>query len=203
MHFSKILQEDEVYNIIECTKLDNNILVYRKKIDENAQNLVKLKDKQNAMLFEKGQVLDIVKDEGIYTISNALTLNFSEDLSDYKIKDNSDKLCVIFFNMDIIKNNKFYIKKKRKNSLFGEGIFDFQIENPVKLFNKVIQVRNYYSREELIEQIRERISKIVISAIKENSKIGQEYINASLDVFKEYGIKIVASDIKNINFKRK
>lgn len=178
-------------------------MLYKKKIDENAQYVVKLKEGQNAILFEKGQVFDIIKNEGIYTIRHEPNSSFSEDLSDYKVKDNSDKLCVIFFNMNVITDNKFYIKKKRKNKFYGEGDFDFRIENPLKLFNKVIQVRNYYSREELLEQIRERISKIVVSAIKQNGVSNADYINTSLDVFREYGIKIVSSNTENINFKEK
>ena len=108
--------------------------------------------------------------------------------------------------MNIIKNNKFYLKKKHKNDFFGEGIFDFKIGEPLKLFNKVIQVRSYYSREELLEQIRERISKIVTSFIKEHENeliLKEEIIRSSIDIFKEYGIKIVSSDMKNIQFKKK
>lgn len=89
---------------------------------------------------------------------------------------------------------------------FGDGSFDFQIESPLKLFNKVIEVRSYYSREELLEQIRERISNIVTSVIKENENeyiIEEALINSSINIFKEYGIKIVSSDIKNIQFKKK
>ena len=111
----------------------------------------------------------------------------------------------IFFNLNIIKGNKFYIKKRYKNNFYGDGSFDFQIENPLKLFNKVIEVRNYYSREELLEQIRERISKIVTSVIKKNKDeyIIEEVIHSSINVFKEYGIQIVSCDIKNIQFKKK
>ena len=148
MHFSKRLEEDAEYQIIECTKLDNNILVYKQKLDENQPYFVKLKNNQYAVLFEKGQIFDIIKEEGIYTIRTEPNTSFPEELNDYKIKNNQDNLCLLFFNMDIITANKFYIKKKHKNNFYGEGTFDFQIENPLKLFNKVIEVRNYYSREE-------------------------------------------------------
>ena len=185
--------------------MDNNILLFKQKLDENQHYLVKLKEEQYAILFEKGQVLDIIKDEGIYTIRREPNTSFSEDLSDYKVKQNNDSLCIIFFNMSIITNNKFYIKKKHKNNFYGEGNFDFKIENPLKLFNKVIEVRSYYSREELLEQIRERISKIVTSVIKEheNEYILEEYINSSVNIFKEYGIKIVSSNMEDIQFKKK
>lgn len=206
MHFSKRLEEDAEYQIIECTKLDNNILVYKQKLDENQPYFVKLKNNQYAVLFEKGQIFDIIKEEGIYTIRTEPNTSFPEELNDYKIKNNQDNLCLLFFNMDIITANKFYIKKKHKNNFYGEGTFDFQIENPLKLFNKVIEVRNYYSREELLEQIRERISKIVTSVIKNHTNtyiIEEENLNSSVNIFKEYGIKIVASNIKNIQFKKK
>lgn len=206
MQFSNILEDDEQYNVIECTKLDNNILLYKEKLDENQRYIVKLKDNQYAVLFEKGQIWDLVKEAGVYSIKNQPNTAFLDDLIDYKIKKNNDRLCVIFFNMNIITNNKFYIKKKRKNDFYGEGTFEFKIENPLKLFNKVIEVRNCYSREELLEQIRERISKIVTLVIKEHKNeyiIEEEYINSSVNIFKEYGIKIVSSDIKNIQFKKK
>lgn len=205
MHFSKLLEEDAEYQIIECTKLDNNILLYKQKLDKNQSYLVKLKDNQYALLFEKGQIFDIIKEEGIYTIRTEPNTAFPEELNDYKIKNNQDNLCLLFFNREVITGNKFYLKKKHKNNFYGEGTFDFQIENPLKLFNKVIEIRNYYSKEELLEQIRERISKIVTSVIKNSSNayIIEDNINSSVNIFKEYGIKIVSSDIKNIQFKKK
>ena len=110
MHFSNILEDDEEYNVLECTKLDNNMLLYKEKLDENQHYVLKLKNNQYAVLFEKGQVLDLVKEEGVYTIRNGPNTTFAEDLIDYKIKNNDDKLCVIFFNMNTITHNKFYIK---------------------------------------------------------------------------------------------
>lgn len=206
MHFSNSFEDDEEYNIIECTKLDNNILVYKQKLDENQHYVVKLKQNQCAVLFEKGQIFDMIKEEGVYTIKTEPNTSFPEELIDYQIKDNQDHLCVLFFNMDIITGNKFYIKKKLRKDFFGEGTFDFAIEKPLKLFNKVIQVRSYYSREELLEQIREKISKIVTSVIKDQPNayiIEEEVINSSINIFKEYGIKILSSNIKNIEFKKK
>ena len=204
MHFSNSFEDDEEYEVVECTKLDNNILIYKYKLDENRHYVLKLKENQYALLFEKGKILDAVKEEGVYTLKREPSSNYPEDFGDYIVKDNDDKLCIIFFNINVIKGNKFYIKKKHKNNFYGEGTFDFKIENPLKLFNKVIQIRSVYSREELLEQIRERISKIVTTVIKEHEKeyiIDEKYINSSVNVFKEYGINIVSSNIKDINFK--
>lgn len=205
MHFSHRLEDDEEYEIVECTKLDNNILLYKKKIDENAHPIIKLKENQNAILFKKGQVLDLIKEAGVYSIKNEPNSYFPEDLIDYQIKNNESQLCVIFFNKNVITNNKFYIQKKHKNNFYGEGSFDFQIEKPLKLFNKVIEVRNYYSKEELLEQIRERISKIAISVLKEqqNQAIINQEICLKANIFKNYGIHIVATNIENIQFRGK
>lgn len=206
MHFSNILEDDEEYNVIECTQLDNNILIFKQKIDENQHHVIKLKDNQFAILFEKGQVLDMIKEEGVYTIRLEPNTSFPEEFNDYRIKNNDDPLCILFFNGNTITGNKFYLKKKHKNDFFGEGSFDFEIEKPLKLLNKVIQVRSYYSREELLEQIRERISKIVTSFIKKHENeliLKEEMIRSSVDIFKEYGIKIVASNMKDIQFKKK
>ncbi len=205
MHFSKRLEDDEEYQIIECTKLDNNILVYKQKLDENQHYLLKLKNNQCAVLFEKGQIYDLVKEEGIYTIKTEPNSSFPEELNDYKIKNNQDQLCILFFNLNIITHNKIYLKKKFMNHFQGEGMFEFQIEQPIKLFNKVIQVRSYYSREELLEQIRERITKIVTLFIKEHPeeyKIKEEAIRSSINIFKEYGIKIVGWNINHIQLKK-
>lgn len=206
MHFSNKLEDDEEYIIIEGNKLDNNILLYKEKLDKNVHYIVNLKENQSAILFERGQVYDLIKEEGMYTIKLEPNNNFLEDLIDYKIKDNNDDLCIIFFNMNVITSNKFYIKKKHKNFFYGEGTFEFKIDNTIKFFNKVIDVRTYYTREELLEQIRERITKIVISVLKECENeyiIDEENIDSSLNIFKEYGIRILSSNIKNIQFKKK
>lgn len=199
MYFSKIFEDDTELKIVESTKLDNNILLEKIKIDENESNIVKLKNNQCAILFEKGQVLDLIKEEGIYSIRDGKNQMLPQDLEDYKVKNNDDKLCVIFCNLDIIVNNKFYINKKNMN---GEGIFDFRIDNPIKFFNKVITVRTYYSREELLEQIREKIAKIIISIIKEENgtyTFKDEDIYIRLNVFEKYGVTITFCDTENIN----
>ncbi len=205
MYFSNKLEEEE-YITLEAVKLDNNILMEKQLLDENQHYVVKLKEAQSAILFEKGQVYDIVKEEGIYSIHLGPNTSFPEDLLDYQIKENQDKLCVIFLNRNSIVNNKFYIPKKHRNNFYGEGEFEFQIENPIKLFNKVIEVRSFYSREELLEQVRERISKIATEVIKKQGNkyfINEEIIVSSRNILNEYGIKIMGADIKNIHFKKK
>ncbi len=205
MYFSNKLEEEE-YITLEAVKLDNNILMEKQLLDENQHYVVKLKEAQSAILFEKGQVYDIVKEEGIYSIHLGPNTSFPEDLLDYQIKENQDKLCVIFLNRNLITNNKFYIPKKYRNNFYGEGEFEFQIENPIKLFNKVIEVRSFYSREELLEQVRERISKIATEVIKKQGNeyfINEEIIVSSRNILNEYGIKIMGADIKNIHFKKK
>lgn len=205
MQFSKIFEDDEEYNIIECTKLENNILMYKEKLDENAHNLVKLKDNQYAILFEKGKILDVIREEGVYTIKDVPNSSFPQELTDYEIKDTSDRLCIIFFNMKVITNNKFYIKNKHKNDFYGEGEFCFKIINPIKLFNKVVEIRTFYSREELLEKIRERISKIAVSVIKEQENeytLDETAMLKNIDIFKKYGVKMVSVNLQNIKFKK-
>ena len=168
-------------------------------------NLVKLKDKQYAIIFEKGKILDLISEEGIFTIIDVPNTSFPEELMDYQIKDDNQQLCVIFFNMNVITNNKFYIRKKHKNDFYGEGDFEFKISNPIKLFNKVVEIRTFYSREELLEKIRERISKIVVSVIKEQENeyiLDSTAIREKIDIFKDYGIKIVSCNINDIEFKK-
>ena len=96
--------------------------------------------------------------------------------------------------------------KKHKNDFFGEGEFHFKIDNPIKLFNKVIQIRTFYSREELLEKLREKISKIAVSVIKQQENeytFDETAMLKNIDIFKEYGIKIVFCNIEHIEFKKK
>ncbi len=70
----------------------------------------------------------------------------------------------------------------------------------------MIEVRSFYSREELLEQVRERISKIATEVIKKQGNeyfINEEIIVSSRNILNEYGIKIMGADIKNIHFKKK
>lgn len=206
MYFSKIWEDDEEYEKIECNVLDNNILLAKQCLDKNQHYVIKIKENQSVILFEKGQIYDLVSEEGLYTILDGNNTLSIQDLEDYVVKDNSDPLCLLFFNHNIITNNKFYLPKKHREKFYGEGNFEFQIDNPIKLFNKVIEIRNVYSKEELLEQIRERIAKIATSVIKDIRSeyvIEEENINSNIDIFTEYGIKITSSDIKNIKFKKK
>ena len=208
MHFSnKLYDEEEGYEILECTKLDNNILIYKEKIDKNQYYIIKLKANQYAMLFEKGKIYDVISEQGVYTINlQEPNSEYPIDFNDYIVKNNQDELCILFFNMNTITRNCFYIKKKHKNDFFGKGEFNFVIENPIKLFNEVIEIRTFYTREELLERIRERISKIVTAVIKNREDeyiIDEDKINSAVNIFKNYGIKIVASNMDNIEFKKK
>ena len=63
MHFSNQFEDDEEYNILECTKLDNNILLYKEKLEKTEHYVIKLKENQAAILFQEGQIFDEIKEE--------------------------------------------------------------------------------------------------------------------------------------------
>ncbi len=125
MYFSNKLEEEE-YITLEAVKLDNNILMEKQLLDENQHYVVKLKEAQSAILFEKGQVYDIVKEEGIYSIHLGPNTSFPEDLLDYQIKENQDKLCVIFLNRNLIIN--FIFPKSTEIIFMGKVNLNFKLK---------------------------------------------------------------------------
>ena len=110
---------------------------------------------------------------------NSKELEKWQDYDDIKTKDLP--LSIVFINLQEIKENKFYFKKPieyidwtnlhfdeeknteepLKTAFTGDGKFNFIISNPVLFLSSILGIREHYTKQELIEQIR----KIVVNSI--------------------------------------
>ena len=213
--------------LIECENLSNDLLFVKYDVSEN--DLIKLNNNQNIILVEKGKVLDIKEEKGIYEIKEIQEENnvFDELIIQ---KAENENLCVIFLNKSEIIHNKYiidnpirYIDWKNGESseiyIKLEGFYDFRIEDTLKFLSKVIGLRNHFSKQELIEKIR----KYIISSIEKGiNEISEEYkLNIDTLVQKskelevklkqneydvkllEYGIKLLYFDVKKKKNKKK
>lgn len=218
---------DESLKIVECKKMSNDILFQKYNILEG--NIVSLKENQNIVLVEKGKVVDLKKEKGIYIIKDVQ----EENEIDKKIiirKAENEELCVLFLNINEIKRNKYIIDKpikciEWKNGERGEsyirleGSYDFKIDNILNFLSKVIGIRNHFSKQELIEKIRKYINNSIEKRIKQ---ILEEYkLNINILTQKskelnnclkpneydikllEYGIKLICFDINKFEIVEK
>jgi membrane protease subunit (stomatin/prohibitin family) len=101
-------------------------------------------------------------------------------------------LSLIFINLDEITDNKFYFKDPieyedwtnlkydeirekefpEKTSFTGDGKFNFIIKNPSLFLSSILGIREHYTKQELIEQIRKTVVNSIILGINE---LGEEY----------------------------
>lgn len=121
---------------------------------------------------------------------NSKELKKWQDYDDIKTKDLP--LSIVFINLQEIKENKFYFKKPieyidwtnlhfdeeknteepLKTAFTGDGKFNFIISNPVLFLSSILGIREHYTKQELIEQIR----KIVVNSIQLGiNELGEEY----------------------------
>lgn len=194
MKFIKI-QKNDTSNIIECNEINNDVLV--RKLENKIYNhtLVRVKKFQYAILLEKGKVLATCTEPGTYDISFdeqdcSVELRKWREYNDEKTK--SLPLSLIFINLQEIVDNKFYMKKPieyidwtnctyneetkkeepLKTKFIGNGKFNFKIENPVLFLNSILGIREHYTKQELIEQIRKTVVNSIQLGINE---LGEEY----------------------------
>ena len=181
MKLSGFQENFENIKIIECPELSNNIIFKKYNVSEG--DIVKVSENQFVCVFEKGRVLDIKENKGTYKLEN---LDIKDDEFDSIWKNlivrkaENESLCILFFNTNIIKHNKYIINdpikfKNWKNGEFSdicinlEGYYDFKIDNPKMMLSKVIGLRNLFTKQELIEKIR----KYIIYSIEE---IGRAHV---------------------------
>ena len=205
----------------------------RDRYNVSEGDIVKVSENQFVCVFEKGRVLDIEENKGTYKLEN---LDIKDDEFDSIWKNlivrkaENESLCILFFNTNIIKHNKYIINdpikfKNWKNGEFSdicinlEGYYDFKIENPKMMLSKVIGLRNLFTKQELIEKIR----KYIIYSIEEGiNELSDEY---KLDIdtlvlesdkleiklrqneydlkLLEYGVKLTYFDIKKFKINQK
>lgn len=229
MKFTKI--EDNAEINLECNDLNNDILFRKYQIKEN--NIVLLKENQFLILSEKGKILDIEEEVGKYKIEegNSNKVELFKEWQDLNIaKSEEEPLSVIFLNRRIINKNKYFIEEPIKYIEYTEneekeyyikisGSYDFYIENPKVFLGRVIGLRNHFSKQELIEQIRKHVVKSIekgISELSEEYKLDIETIETKSKELKiklsqndsdkkllEYGIKLNYFDIDTLEIVEK
>ena len=168
-------------NILQCNDLNNDILLkkYLINIDDN----ILLRENQLIILTENGKILDIEEENGLYKIEEGVSQK------DYYLKEwknliirNAEKvpLSIIFLNKSIIKQNKYNIQKLKlgRHNIKIIGKYEFYIDKPEKFLSRVIGLRKYYSKQELIEQIRMYIIKSIEKRIEFVSK--DDYIDSEI-----------------------
>ena len=225
------LEEALSKNIIECKDLNNYIIFRKYNISEG--NIIKVENNQIVCMSEKGRVLDIKEESGKYKVQN---IDETDEEFDKKWKDliirksEEEDLCIIFFNKNVIRHNKYFIsdpikyknwKDEKEVEIFInlEGYYDFKIIDPKMLLSKIIGLRRYFTKQELIEKVR----KYIVSSIEEGiNEISEEY---KLDIdtltqnsdklevklkqneydrkLEEYGIKLTYFDIKKFEITKK
>lgn len=114
MKFSKLTRNADMSHVIECD-LEEDIL-FRKMPDEiENRKAVKLKEGQYAILYKAGKVYDAIHKKGMYEIESSKQSKSRKEMEKWREfvppKPDDSKLCVIFFNMNEIKNNNFSIEK--------------------------------------------------------------------------------------------
>lgn len=212
-------------NVVRCNKLTNDIIFM--KYDVTSEDIVEINNDEFVVLVNKGEVYDTKEEYGFYLIKDdELRPKIKEEWEDLHIrKTEEDSLCVIFLNKKIIKDNKYLLQIPIKNLEFNEsrskekyvyleGHYNFKIENHKKFFSKIIGIRKYFTKQELIEKIRKYVLKSIEKGIND---ILQEY---NLDIkelpenFKklelklkeneydtkllEYGVKLTYFDISSL-----
>lgn len=204
MKFTKIQKTEK--NVLECNEINNDLLFRKYSVKYN--DAIFVKENQFIILIENGKILDIEENEGIYLIEEGSSTKngFSETWGKIIIKKSENiPLSVVFLNRRIIRKNKYFIDEPIKYIEYDEngekefyiklrGSFDFFIKYPIMFINKVIGLRNHYSKQELIEQIRKYVVKSIEDGIKELSEKYKLDIDTIQKKSKELKIKLSEND---------
>ncbi len=202
MKLEEFHNEENIVDILECNSLTNDTIFLKYEVSEGTK--INIKDNQFVCLLEKGKVLDIKEKPGIYVVTEKKETDREEKIKTLLIrKTEKENLCIVFLNTGVIQNNKYYIKKPIEYidwtfaeeplviKIKGEGKFDFQIVDPLSfLENMVIGLRTHYSKQELIEQIRNYIVNSIIKGITEVSNAYKINIQEICEKSKETDIGV-------------
>ena len=114
MKFGKLSKTADMSNLIECD-LEDDILFCKMPDEILDKKAVKLKEGQYAILYKAGKVYDAIHKKGLYEIEASKQAKTRKEMEKWKKfvppKPDDSKFCVIYFNMNEIKNNSFSIKK--------------------------------------------------------------------------------------------
>ena len=159
-------KENSDNKVIESKHLSNDTIFKKYSVSEN--DIIRIKPNEIVLLIKKGMLLDIKEEVGEYYVNDPIIIDkeSAQELKNIKIrKSEEEKLCILFINVDTLKNNKYifsdpikYVDWKNGESseiyIKLEGLYDFKIENPKKFISQVIGLRSIYTKQELVERIR-------------------------------------------------
>lgn len=224
-------KENSNNKVIESKHLSNDTIFKKYAVSEG--DIIRIKPNEIVLLIKKGKLLDLQEEQGEYYINNPIIVD-KESVQELKKvvirKSENENLCVLFVNVDTIKNNKYifndpikYIDWKNGEAseiyIKIEGLYDFKIENPKKFIGQVIGLRSIYTKQELVERIR----KYVLSSIEAGiNEVSREYkldvahlpeYSKKLEIelkqnkydekLSEYGVKITYFDISKLEVAKK
>lgn len=226
--FLNFSDNNENLKVLECSSLSNDLLFVKHNILDT--DLIKVAENQTIVLVEKGKVVDLKEEIGIYCIKE-VDINEENEFESLIIKKaENEELCVIFINKERITKNKYIIdnpikymdwKNGKSTEIYIklEGFYDFRIEDTMKFLSKVIGLRNHFSKQELIEKVRKYIINSIekgINEISEEYKLDIDTLtqkSKELEVklkqneydikLLEYGIKVIYFDIEKFEIAKK
>lgn len=186
--------------ILESKDLDNDIIF--RKYNISVGDIVKIKENQIVCIIEKGKILDINDKIGTYVIEDIDNEELDDIWKNFIIRKSEDEeLCIIFINSNVIKHNKYNISNRikydasetdKKLEIMLEGYYDFKIVNPKNLLSQVIGLRKVFTKQELIEKVREHIINSIVSGINvitNEYKLDVDFSNLSDDGYVEGNLK--------------
>ena len=225
-----ISDSDNNDKILVCNNLKNDIIFTRYKVSEN--DFIEIQDNQFVLLFYKGKILDVKSKIGVYAIKESeISNNIDEEWKNLIIRDSLEEdLSIIFLNLNEI-NNKYNFDKpikiitwkndkpiKKYVKLHGE--YRFIINNPKNLLKNIIGLRNHFSKQELIEKIRNFLVNYIKDGINQFcseykldiNDLSEKYytnlkpkikLNEYEEKLLEYGIQLTYFDINNIEINKR
>lgn len=224
-------EENSDSKVIESKHLRNDTIFKKYSVSEG--EIIRIKENEIVLLIKKGMLLDLKENRGEYYVDDPIIVD-KESMQELKKvvirKSENENLCVLFINVDIIKNNKYIFNDPIKYTNWEngessdvyikiEGQYDFKIENPKKFIGQVIGLRSIYTKQELVERIR----KYVLNSIEEGiNQVSKEYkldvkdlpeYSKKLEIelkqnkydekLSEYGVRITYFDISKLEVMKK
>ncbi len=199
--FNGEITEDKM---LKCQELNNDIIFLKYDVLEN--DVLMLKENEIVVLINNGHICDYRENAQTY-----LVMKTDEEIEndDICIRDaDNNELCVVFFNKNIIKNNKLLINKLHVDKKINVSIeYDFKIENFKNFLNKIIGLRKLYTKQEIIEKVREHVTNSIktriINELEEYNldieKLLQ--VNKNIEDENEYDTKLLEYGVRLINYK--
>lgn len=190
--------------ILKCQELNNDIIFLKYDVLEN--DVLMLKENEIAVLINDGHICDYKEKAQTYMVMKTDEEIENDDICIRNAENN--ELCVVFFNKNIIKNNKLLINKLHVDKKINVSIeYDFKIENFKNFLNKIIGLRKLYTKQEIIEKVREHVTNSIktriINELEEYNldieKLLQ--VNKNIEDINEYDTKLLEYGVKLISYK--